>query len=78
MIQILLWLAVEKNEAVVVGSSSNVTDKELARTLRSLADSMGENIQVTMIDRSCCLVLKVKVPGSNLLPETTVVCIIFT
>ncbi|TVU08433.1 hypothetical protein EJB05_41837, partial [Eragrostis curvula] len=35
-----------KNETMAIGSISNVADKELTRTLRSLGDSMVENIQV--------------------------------
>jgi TBC1 domain family member 5 len=57
-----------KNETMAVGSIPDKDDKELTRTLRSLAESMVENIQVTMLE-SCLSIFLVELPGSNLLPD---------
>jgi TBC1 domain family member 5 len=37
---------------LAICSISNVADKELSRTLRSLGESMVENIQVTLLDKN--------------------------
>jgi TBC1 domain family member 5 len=57
-----------KNETMAVGSIPDKDDKDLTRTLRSLAESMVENIQVTMLE-SCFSIFMVELPGSNLLPD---------
>jgi TBC1 domain family protein 5 len=41
-----------QKETSAIGSISNVSDKELTRTLRSLGESMVENIQVTLLDKA--------------------------
>lgn len=40
-----------QRKTLAIGSVSTVADKELTRTLRSLGESMVENIQVTLLDK---------------------------